>query len=227
MSPSERVAPRYTTTAIALHWLIAVLVMRASSRGAGGCRTSRSSRVGPRVDAFNLHKSIGLVLLALMLFRLGWRIGASAAAAAGDAARGRRGSRASRTSRCTRRCCVHAARRVSRIGVERLSGQVVRHHAAGVGGEDRSAEGPHEQRPPRDELDPACAATLLHVAGALKHALSSATACSRGWASARRPPARRSRLARRGLARRASSSSRRPPPCSRARCRARSCRGRP
>jgi cytochrome b561 len=31
--------------------------------------------VGPRVDAFNLHKSCGLVILALMLFRLGWRIG--------------------------------------------------------------------------------------------------------------------------------------------------------
>ena len=27
-----------------------------------------------RADAFNFHKSIGLCLLALMLFRLGWRI---------------------------------------------------------------------------------------------------------------------------------------------------------
>ena len=29
---------------------------------------------GMRADAFNLHKSIGLCLLALMLFRLGWRL---------------------------------------------------------------------------------------------------------------------------------------------------------
>jgi cytochrome b561 len=29
--------------------------------------------VGPRVDAFNLHKSIGLTLLLLMLVRLAWR----------------------------------------------------------------------------------------------------------------------------------------------------------
>src|SRR6185437_15256041 len=29
---------------------------------------------GMRADAFNLHKSIGLCILALMLFRLGWRL---------------------------------------------------------------------------------------------------------------------------------------------------------
>jgi len=29
---------------------------------------------GLRADAFNLHKSVGLVLLALMLIRLGWRL---------------------------------------------------------------------------------------------------------------------------------------------------------
>ena len=30
---------------------------------------------GLRADAFNVHKSIGLLLLALMLVRLGWRLG--------------------------------------------------------------------------------------------------------------------------------------------------------
>ena len=30
--------------------------------------------VGPRVDAFNLHKSIGLTIFALMAARLAWRI---------------------------------------------------------------------------------------------------------------------------------------------------------
>ena len=29
---------------------------------------------GPRVDAFNLHKSIGLTILALMMVRLAWRV---------------------------------------------------------------------------------------------------------------------------------------------------------
>jgi cytochrome b561 len=30
--------------------------------------------VGPRVDAFNLHKSLGMLILALVLVRLGWRL---------------------------------------------------------------------------------------------------------------------------------------------------------
>ena len=58
---------------------------------------------GLRADAFNLHKSIGLCLLALMLFRLGWRIAHPAAGAAADAALGRPGSRRSRTSGFTPR----------------------------------------------------------------------------------------------------------------------------
>ena len=58
---------------------------------------------GVRADAFNLHKSIGLCLLALMLFRLGWRIAHRAAAAARDARAGRRGLRRRRTLRCTPR----------------------------------------------------------------------------------------------------------------------------
>jgi cytochrome b561 len=31
--------------------------------------------VGPRVDAFNLHKSIGMTIFALMVVRLFWRVG--------------------------------------------------------------------------------------------------------------------------------------------------------
>ena len=31
--------------------------------------------VGPRVDAFNLHKSIGMTIFALMVVRILWRIG--------------------------------------------------------------------------------------------------------------------------------------------------------
>lgn len=74
MSPSETAASRYTTTAIALHWGIALLVVCQFAWG-WWMQEIPKQPAGPRVDAYNLHKSFGLVLLALMLFRLGWRIG--------------------------------------------------------------------------------------------------------------------------------------------------------
>ena len=64
---------RYTTTAIALHWIVAIVVVGQFAWG-WWMQGIAKDPVGPRVDAFNLHKSVGLVLLALMLFRLGWRI---------------------------------------------------------------------------------------------------------------------------------------------------------
>lgn len=64
---------RYTNIAIALHWLIAALV--AAQIGWGWWMQEIPKQpVGPRVDAFNLHKSVGLTLLALTLLRLGWRL---------------------------------------------------------------------------------------------------------------------------------------------------------
>jgi cytochrome b561 len=36
-------------------------------------QTIPKNPVGPRVDAFNLHKSIGMMVLLLMLVRIGWR----------------------------------------------------------------------------------------------------------------------------------------------------------
>jgi len=65
---------RYTTTAIVLHWGIALLVVVQFTWG-WWMQEIPKQPVGPRVDAFNLHKSFGLVLLSLMLFRLGWRLG--------------------------------------------------------------------------------------------------------------------------------------------------------
>jgi len=64
---------RYTRTAIALHWIVAIVVVGQFAWG-WWMQGIAKDPVGPRVDAFNLHKSVGLVLLALMLFRLGWRI---------------------------------------------------------------------------------------------------------------------------------------------------------
>lgn len=74
MSRSESAAARYTKVAIILHWGIALLLVIEFARG-WWMQDIPKEPVGPRVDAYNLHKSFGLVLLALMLFRLGWRVG--------------------------------------------------------------------------------------------------------------------------------------------------------
>ncbi|MEP7062832.1 MAG: cytochrome b [Betaproteobacteria bacterium] len=65
---------RYTHTAIALHWLVAALVIAQVAWG-WWMQGLAKDPVGPRVDAFNLHKSAGALIFALMLVRLGWRIG--------------------------------------------------------------------------------------------------------------------------------------------------------
>lgn len=64
---------RYTRTAVALHWLIAALVIAQIAWG-WWMQGIAKDPVGPRVDAFNLHKSTGMLILALMLVRLGWRL---------------------------------------------------------------------------------------------------------------------------------------------------------
>ena len=65
MPPSDR----YTRTAIALHWLIAVAVIVQFGWG-WWMQDIPKQPVGPRVDAFNLHKSLGLTILALMCIRV-------------------------------------------------------------------------------------------------------------------------------------------------------------
>ncbi len=65
---------RYTRTAIALHWLIAILVLGQFAWG-WWMQEIPKQPVGPRVDAFNLHKSIGMTIFALMVLRLAWRAG--------------------------------------------------------------------------------------------------------------------------------------------------------
>jgi cytochrome b561 len=65
--------PRYTKTAVILHWLVAGIVF---GQFAFGWLMQQIPKAPPgmRADAFNFHKSIGLCVLALMLFRLGWRL---------------------------------------------------------------------------------------------------------------------------------------------------------
>jgi len=64
---------RYTRTAIALHWLIAAAVVVQVSWG-WVMQAIPKQPPGLRADAFNVHKSIGLTILALMIVRVLWRL---------------------------------------------------------------------------------------------------------------------------------------------------------
>lgn len=69
--PSES---RYTTLAIVLHWLVAAIVLAQFPLG-WWMQEIAKQPPGPRAAAFNLHKSIGLLIAALMLARIAWRLG--------------------------------------------------------------------------------------------------------------------------------------------------------
>lgn len=69
MAPFER----YTKTAVVLHWLIAVLLLAEFAHG-WWMQQIPKQPPGIRADAFNMHKSVGLLLLALALIRLAWRL---------------------------------------------------------------------------------------------------------------------------------------------------------
>ncbi len=64
--------PRYDTTTIILHWLIAVLVAVQWSIG----QTIDDMPKGAvKLDYIGLHLTIGVLITAALLFRLGWRAG--------------------------------------------------------------------------------------------------------------------------------------------------------
>lgn len=65
---------RYTRTAIVLHWVIAAIVIAEFAFG-WWMQEIPKQPPGFRADAFNLHKSIGLTVLLLMIARLAWRLG--------------------------------------------------------------------------------------------------------------------------------------------------------
>ena len=65
-----RLLSRYSMVAIVLHWLIAVLLLLNLWIGLGlGARHGQTG-----LDRLQLHQSVGLTILALSLFRLGWRV---------------------------------------------------------------------------------------------------------------------------------------------------------
>lgn len=61
---------RYTPTAIALHWLVAVAIVAALALGLSMTDLPLSPR---RVRWYNWHKWLGITILALSLVRLAWR----------------------------------------------------------------------------------------------------------------------------------------------------------
>src|SRR5438105_5482163 len=64
---------RYTKTAVVFHWLIAALLLVEVAQG-WLMQEIPKQPPGLRADQFNLHKSFGLLLLAFVLIRLGWRL---------------------------------------------------------------------------------------------------------------------------------------------------------
>jgi len=63
----------YTRTAALLHWVVAALVLGMIAFG-WLMQEIPKDPVGARANAFNLHKSIGLTVLLLMLARAAWRV---------------------------------------------------------------------------------------------------------------------------------------------------------
>ena len=69
--PTPHTAPRYTTTAIALHWLLALLILGSLAVGL----TMTSMPFSPlRLKLYNWHKWAGVTILLLSALRLLWRL---------------------------------------------------------------------------------------------------------------------------------------------------------
>ncbi|MEQ1491477.1 MAG: YceI family protein [Terricaulis sp.] len=68
-------AQRYTAVAIVLHWAIAVAILFMIPMGLWMHESAEHGEVSAQLfSAYQLHKSIGLTVLALSLVRLGWRL---------------------------------------------------------------------------------------------------------------------------------------------------------
>jgi cytochrome b561 len=65
------VPARYTTTAVALHWLVAVLIVCGFTLGLSMVPLPLSKR---KLEWYSLHKSIGITVFLLTCLRFLWRI---------------------------------------------------------------------------------------------------------------------------------------------------------
>ena len=63
---------RYTTVAIILHWLIAILII--GQIAGGKYMTGLPDTEASKFELYQLHKSFGLSILFLSLLRLAWRL---------------------------------------------------------------------------------------------------------------------------------------------------------
>lgn len=72
-SSSATAEQRYTRVAIALHWVLAIALLAQVVLG-WWMQDVPKSPPGVRAAWFNLHKSIGLTLMAVVLVRLAWRL---------------------------------------------------------------------------------------------------------------------------------------------------------
>jgi cytochrome b561 len=70
-APARRAVARYTLTAVSLHWVIAFLIFCNIALGLIGVNWASPAWERPMLD---LHKSIGLTVLALVFVRLFWRL---------------------------------------------------------------------------------------------------------------------------------------------------------
>jgi cytochrome b561 len=76
MSASLTTSTRYTTIAIALHWVLAALALGMIPVGWWMADAVRESATRAQaLKVFPLHKAMGMTILALTLVRLGWRLG--------------------------------------------------------------------------------------------------------------------------------------------------------
>lgn len=71
MNSTTAALPRYTTPAIALHWLLAVAIVAIFALGVQMSSMPFSPR---RLQFFNWHKWAGVAILALSALRLLWRL---------------------------------------------------------------------------------------------------------------------------------------------------------
>ena len=63
---------RYTTPAIALHWVVAAIAVAQFALGWWMIEIPKEPP-GERASAFNLHKSMGITIFILMAARIAWR----------------------------------------------------------------------------------------------------------------------------------------------------------
>jgi cytochrome b561 len=70
--PMAQASRRYTVVAIALHWLIAVGILALLAIGL--IMMHASITIATKFQLFQLHKSIGVTVLFLVIIRLAWRL---------------------------------------------------------------------------------------------------------------------------------------------------------